>query len=246
MSALPAAVGVLRAHLGRIVRRDGAPQVIVGGQKRQRQLLVLAQRQRGARLVVVVARDGDEVADVRRGDQRQQLIEVADAPGDRQPQPGRDRRGDERRGVEHVGGDVAVRPLLGERPEIDPDQAAEAAAVLGAVRAGRQVDRPHQVGVDRRAKAADVVERRDLDAVDVDLGLVGRRAPDDEVARAERRAGHAREVLHHLERVALRAGDAPRLLGADARLDRLLLDARRAHDDRDRPRPRRPSPRPGT
>ena len=151
-------------------------------------------------------------------------------PGQRQPETGRDRRREQRRGVEIVGGDVAVRPLVGERPEIDPHETAQAAAVVGAVGAGRQVDGPHQVGVDRRAEAADVVERRDLDAVDVDLGLVGRRAPDDELTRAERRAGHAGEVLHHLQRVPLGAGDPPRLLGADPRLDRLLLDARRAHD----------------
>ena len=50
--------------------------------------------------------------------------------------------------------------------------------------------------------------------------------PNDERADAG-------QVLHDLQRVALRAGDAPRLLGADAGLDRLLLDARRAHDDRD-------------
>ena len=230
---LPRQVGVLRADLQGIVGGDRAPQVIVGGQEGRRQLLVLAQRQRGAGLVVVVTRNGDEVPDVVRSDLLGQPVEVAVAPGDRQPQARGDGQRDEPGGVHGVGGDVAVHPVLGQRAQLDADQAAQAAPVVGAERARRQIDRADEIRVDRRAEAADVVQRRDLDAFDVDPGLPGRRAPDDQLAGAERRAGDAGQVLHHLERVALGPGDAPRLLGADAGLDRLLLDARGPHDDRD-------------
>ena len=147
----------------------------------------------------------------------------------------------------HVGGDVAVHALAwaasASSTRTRPPRPRPYSAPYAP---GDEIDRLHQVGVHRRAQAADVIERRDLDAVDVDARVsLGAEPHTMSCARAERRARHAGQVLHDLERVALRAGDAARLLGADAGLDRLLLDARRAHDDRSSSIPR-PSPRPGT
>jgi len=99
-----------------------------------------------------------------------------------------------------------VHAFLRQALGLDLDQAAEAATVVGAVAAGDQLDGAHQLAVDRRPEAPHVVERRDLDAVDVDLGLARGRAPHHQSARAEGAARHAREVLHHLERVALVPG----------------------------------------
>ena len=92
-----------------------------------------------------------------------------------------------------------------------------------------------------RAVAAVVVEARHVDAVDVDARVLRRRAPDDERARAHRRARDAGEILDDLEHVALRAGH----LRSPARPatsvdDDLLLEARRGDDDLRRPLPRPP------
>src|SRR5262249_13120895 len=113
---------------------------------------------------------------------------------------------------------------------LDADQAAQPAPVFGAVAARRQVDRFDQIGVDGRAQAADVIQGRDVDAVDDHAGLARGAAPDDELPRPEGRAPHARQVLHHLEGVALRAGDAARLFRADGGLDGFLLDSGGADD----------------
>ena len=76
-----------------------------------------------------------------------------------------------------------------------------------------------------------MVQARDLHTLDDHAGFLGRRAPHHELARAEAGASHAGQVLHDLERVPLRPGNLARLLGADAGLDCLLLDAGGTHDD---------------
>ena len=90
----------------------GALQVIVGREEGHRQLFVPAQRQLRARLVVVVARDRHEVADVARGDAGQRRGRGS-SRGRRTPGAGGARScvDDERRRVDHVGGDVAVRAV---------------------------------------------------------------------------------------------------------------------------------------
>ena len=49
--------------------------------------------------------------------------------------------------------------------------------------------------------------------------------------RTKARAPHAGQILHDLQGVALCAGNLAGLLGADAGLNRLLLDPGRTHDD---------------
>ena len=69
----------------------------------------------------------------------------------------------------------------------------------------------------------EVEQERDLHAVHVHAGVLRRGAPHHEEAEAERRARDAREVLEHLERVALRAGERPDLLRRDVPHDGLRL-----------------------
>src|SRR5207253_9755415 len=69
---------------------------------------------------------------------------------------------------------------------LDLDDAAEAAAVIDAVAAGEELQRRDELAVHRRAQAAEVIERGDVDAVDVGARVLRRRAPDDEQAAAER------------------------------------------------------------
>ena len=115
--------------------------------------------------------------------------------------------------------------------QLDAYQAAQPASVVRAVRPGREIDGLDQIGVDGRAQTAHVVQAGNLHPLNHHPGLFRRRSPDHELARTETGTSHARQVLHHLQGVALRAGNLARLLGADAGFHRLLFDAGRAHDD---------------
>ena len=53
----------------------------------------------------------------------------------------------------------------------------------------------------------EVIQQRDLVALDVDARVVGRGAADDQRAQPERRARHAGQVLHDAQRIAERARD---------------------------------------
>ena len=181
--------------------------------------LALAEIERGLDLTVAIARDGEEVADVARARRGEDAIEPALARGDGDARAVSELRRDERGAVERVGADVAVRALR-ERARLDADETAEAASVLGAERAGDEVDARDEIGVDDGAKTAAVIERGDVDAVDVDARVARRRAPHDDLTGRDGRARNAGEVLDHLEDVALRAGDLLGLLGADGGLVR--------------------------
>src|SRR5262249_27346140 len=112
---------------------------------------------------------------------------------------------------------------------LDLDDAAEAAAVLDAVAAGHELQRLHHLAVHRRAQAAEVIQRRNVDTVYIGARVLRLRAPDDDLAAAEGRARHAGQVLHRLERVALGAGDAAQLLARERLLDSLDDRALGAH-----------------
>ena len=140
--------------------------------------------------------------------------------------------------VELRGAVERVAPLA--RAEIDgaAQRAPEAVAKLP----GRKLERLDHIGGDDRGDAAEVEEEGDRDAVEVDVRLRGFRAAHDEEADAERAAGDAGQVLEHLQRVALRAGDGPDLLhlervdahlatrplAADHRLVRIVVPPREA------------------
>src|SRR5204863_5971705 len=81
------------------------------------------------------------------------------------------------------------------------------------------------LAVDRRAQAAEVEEQRDRHPVDVAARVAGRAAPDRDLPATEGRARDAGQVLHGLQRVALRAGDAADLVPTEHVLDGLLHHA---------------------
>ena len=95
------------------------------------------------------------------------------------------------------------------------DHAAQAAAVLHPVAAGQVVHRVDEVGVEHRHDPAEVVDERDADPVDVDGGVLGVGAADDQGAGAQGRARRARQRLDHPHRVAERARHAADLLDAE-------------------------------
>jgi hypothetical protein len=109
-------------------------------------------------------------------------------------------------------------------------EAAEPAPERRAVAAGYEVDRVDEVAVDHRAQAAVVVEPRDVHAVDVDARVLRRRAPHHELARAERGARDAGQVLDDAQHVALRAGHLRGLLRRHRRRHDLLAQRRRDDD----------------
>ncbi len=103
------------------------------------------------------------------------------------------------------------------------------AAVLHAEVAGVELDVADEPRRQHRGPAEEVIEDGDLVALDVDPGVAGRRAADDEEAEAERRARDAGQALQHAQRIAERAGHA-RELGLRERVARHgLLGRRRAH-----------------
>ena len=177
------------------------------------------QRVRVLRLVVPVAgRDPQLVRGVRRdARQRDREHRVHPAPphcdeavaaGDRSLE--RDAAVED---VELRGAVERVAPLA--RAEIDG--AAQRAPEARREVAREELERLDHVGGDDRGDAAEVEEERDRDAVEVDVRLRGLRAAHDEEADAERAAGDAGQVLEHLQRVTLRAGDGPDLLAPRAR-----------------------------
>ena len=103
----------------------------------------------------------------------------------------------------------------------DVDHAAHVAAVPDAEAARVEVDLVDQVGREHRRSGQEVVQHRDRLAADEHAGVGWVGAAHDQQAEAERRAGDARHVLQHAQRIAERAGDRGQL-GAGQRLLRLL------------------------
>ena len=95
--------------------------------------------------------------------------------------------------------------------DADVDDAGGDAAVGDAEVAGEKVDAIDQLGRQHAGPDQEVIQQRDLVALDVDARIVGRGAADDQRAQAERRARHARQVLHDAQRIAERAGDVLQL-----------------------------------
>ena len=227
--AIARAVEFVGVGGGGIAAGDLAAQRVVGGEEGQREPLAAAERERRAQLVVVPARQRNERGGVALYDGGGGAIEPRIAAGDGDGEAAA-RVGQERAAVEEVGADLAVEAAVGRRRAVDADEAAERAPPLGAEAARRQRDARDQAGGDRRAPAADMEQRRQLDAVEDDAGVGGRRAPHDDVAGADGGASDAGEILDDLEWIVGGAGDAARLLARDAGLDDAgALDAWGAH-----------------
>src|SRR5207237_1229306 len=113
-------------------------------------------------------------------------VDIAVARGRCHPDPGADRGTRHRRRVERIGPDVPVNAVT-QVAGLDPNESTEAPSVVRAIRAGHEDDALHEVGVDRPAKSAPVIERWDLDAVDVNPSFFWSGSPNHELSGAERR-----------------------------------------------------------
>ncbi len=126
----------------------------------------------------------------------------------------------------HVADQVeAVARVAGD--EVHP--AADGATVGGPEAPGLELDVLEELGGVDAGQAAEVEDRGHRQVVHVDLRVAGVASPDHELPGPERRASHAREVLHHLDRVAGDAGDADDLGGAERLLGDLALLALAGH-----------------
>ena len=151
--------------------------------------------------------------------------------GDRGRDLVRERASRRERCIDQVDAGAAVQAIARGIARVDLHQAAEAATVLRAVAARDELDRAHEIRVDHRAKAAEVIEQRHAHAVHVDARVLRRGAPHHDSPRARGGARDARQILDDLQHVTRRAGDAARLIGFD--LGRHHLLGQRGRDDHD-------------
>ena len=117
--------------------------MIVRSQEGRGEFLVLAQRGRDPRLIVVVARNREEIAHILGHRRLEGLVEIALAARHGHPKIGRDGGPDHAGDVHHIRGQVAVHALVPGVQQVDAHQPAQATAVVGPERAGRQVDGTH-------------------------------------------------------------------------------------------------------
>ncbi len=143
----------------------------------------------------------------------------------------RDGPGDRGGGVDQVDGRAAVQAITRRIAGVDLHDAAQAAPVLRAVSARDEFYRAHEVRMDHRTKAAEVIEQRNAHAVDVDARVFRRSAPHHDLARACRRPRDTRQILDDFQHIPGGAGDAARLIGVDLRGHDLLGQSRRNDHD---------------
>ena len=177
-------------------------------------------------LIVVV--DGRELELVGRED-GQERVDPRAARADLEREVLGDRPLDHERAVDEIELHEAVVPVAARVARLDLDDAAETAAMIDAVAAGKELQPRDDLAVHGRAQPTEVKQRWNEDAVDVGARVLRRRAPHDEQAAAEGRARDAGEVLHRLERVALGAGDVAQLVAGERLLHGFDDGALRAH-----------------
>ena len=112
----------------------------------------------------------------------------------------------------------------------DIDDAAQAAAKVGAVGTGSERQLLNKLRVYRRAQAAEVIDARDEDPIGVDPRIGGRRAPHHQLTGAKRRAGDTGQVLNGADGIVLTPGRALDLSRRERGLDELAADRRSADD----------------
>ena len=215
-------VGVLVEHVQRVGRADrehAEPAVVV-------EVVVDAAR-------VVVVDGGDDALPALgrlRQHEAEEQVDVRPPAGDGDRQVPGDRRAQVAAGVDEVDLGRAVDAVGLRRPELERDGGAVVAAEPRREPAGVEVERVEHLGVEDRRPAEEVEQRWHLVAVDVDPGVVGVGAADQQEAEAERGALDAGQGLDHADRVAERAGHRAQLLALQ-RAPRDLEDLALALDD---------------
>lgn len=157
-------------------------------------------------LKVVVARGDREIkVAVFREDQVQEGIEVAASEGGDEGRAFPQRAFEEAASVDEVEFQVAVK-AIGAFAGLEMDHPSGSASEGDGKAAGDEVELAGGVAIDDGGQAAEVVELRDLMAVEVGTRVAGGGTSNDEEARIQGGTSHAGEVLNDLERVALGSG----------------------------------------
>ena len=127
-----------------------------------------------------------------------------------------DRPLDQERAVDDVDVDEAVQPVGLRVAETDVDDAAHLASEARREVARVEVDLVQQSRLHEAGQAAEVIEAIDGGALELHLGVRGRRAANDDVGLS--RASHAGHVFDGPQRIAAGSGHAQQLLSAEAAL----------------------------